>query len=84
MSPARLCTILLALAITASGQAYAEPQPPDGNLDFLCNFLGDCPNRSAPGGPDRDVRPFVGSLGRPCARRIRPTPEGPRRVRACW
>jgi hypothetical protein len=84
LSPARLCTILLTLAITGSGQAYADPRPPDGDLDFLCNFLGDCPTRAAPGGPDRDVRPFVGSLGRPCAWRTRPTPEGPRRVRVCW
>ncbi|MFC6027327.1 MULTISPECIES: hypothetical protein [Methylobacterium] len=77
------------LAITPAGQAfagqaYASPRPPDGNLDFPCNFLGACPPRVQPGGPDRDARPFTGSLGRPCAWRDRPTPEGPRRVRVCW
>ncbi|KAA0109426.1 hypothetical protein CIW48_31405 [Methylobacterium sp. P1-11] len=84
MNPARLCTILLTLAITGTSQAYAAPRPLDGNLDFLCNFLGDCPARTAPGGPDRDIRPFSGNLGRPCAWRDRPTPEGTRRVRVCW
>ena len=84
MNPARLCTILLMLAITGNGQAYAAARPLDGNLDFACNFLGKCPARVAPGGPDRDVRPFNGTLGRPCAWRDRPTPEGVRRVRVCW
>jgi hypothetical protein len=84
VNPARLCTILLALAMTVGGPAHADPRPLDGNLDFPCNFLGACPKRVVPGGPDRDVRPFSGSLGRPCAWRDRPTPEGPRRVRVCW
>lgn len=84
MSPARLCLILTGIAITSGGQAFADPRPPDANLDVLCNVLGDCPARTVPGAPDRDVRPFAGSLGRPCAWRERPTPEGPRRVRVCW
>ena len=84
MSPARLRLFLLVIAMTCAGQAFADPRPPDGNLDFACNFLGDCPARTVPGARDRDVRPFVGGLGRPCAWRERPTPEGPRKVRACW
>ena len=84
MRPARLCKILLISIIPYCSQALADPRVPDGNLDFACNFLGICPVRTVPGGPDRDVRPFVDSLGRPCARRDRPTPEGTRHVRACW
>ncbi|GJE60378.1 hypothetical protein MPOCJGCO_2489 [Methylobacterium trifolii] len=84
MNAFRLCTILLLGAGILAGPASAAPRPPDGDLTFACNFLGDCPRKTAPGGPDRDVRPFEGSLGRPCARRERPTPEGPRRVRVCY
>ncbi|MFD0935659.1 hypothetical protein ACFQ12_10775, partial [Methylobacterium trifolii] len=62
----RLCTILLLGAGILAGPASAAPRPPDGDLTFACNFLGDCPRKTAPGGPDRDVRPFEGSLGRPC------------------
>lgn len=44
--------------------------------------------RRPPGPPDRDVRPFEGSLqgalGRPCGIRWRYTPSGPRRVRVCF
>jgi len=76
--------MLLISAAPYCSQALADPRPVDGNLDFPCNFLGLCPDRIVPGGPDRDVRPFTTSLGRPCARRDRPTPEGIRHVRACW
>ncbi len=44
--------------------------------------------RRPPGPPDRDVRPFEGTLrgalGRPCGIRWRYTPSGPRRVRICF
>lgn len=76
--------MLLIAALICCGQAYAGPREPDGNLDFLCNVFGACPARAVPGAPDRDVRPFTGALGRPCAWRERPTPQGPRRVRTCW
>ena len=52
-----------------------SPRPPDGNLDFLCNFLGDCPPRVQPGGPDRDARPFDGQP-RPPLRVARPSDPG--------
>ena len=84
MSLRRLCTIMLISLFATGGRALADPRMLDGNLDFPCNFLGDCPVRTVPGGPDRDVRPFTRSLGRPCARRNRPTPEGTRHVRTCW
>ena len=88
MSAVRLCTILLpALVLFCGplrGQAHADPRPVDGNLTFPCAFLGDCPNRKIPGGPDRAVHPFEGSIGRPCGWRVRPTPQGPRKVRTCY
>ncbi|MBX9934064.1 MAG: hypothetical protein K2Y56_21520 [Methylobacterium sp.] len=33
---------------------------------------------------DRLVRPFEGSLGRPCGYRWRETPSGTRKVRVCY
>jgi hypothetical protein len=81
---ARLCRILLPALPLFCGEAYADPRPIDENLTFPCAFLGDCPVRKVPGGPDRAVQPFAGSIGRPCAWRERPTPQGPRKVRACY
>ena len=75
--------ILTILTIVFSTGAEADPRPVDGDFTFACVYLGDCPPRTVPGGPDRDVRPFEGTLGRPCAWRERPTPSGPRRVRTC-
>ena len=49
-----------------------------------CDSRIDCPGRRPPGPPDRDARPFEGTLGRPCAYRWRFTPEGTRRVRVCF
>lgn len=80
---ALLSGFLSLLAIGFSGQAQAQPHPPDDVFTFACNVLGDCPRRTVPGPADRDVRPFDGTLGRPCAWRERPTPSGPRRVRTC-
>ena len=49
-----------------------------------CGLLFACDDRRPPGAPDRDVHPFEGRLGRPCAWRERETPGGPRRVRVCF
>jgi hypothetical protein len=47
-----------------------------------------CPDdvrcRRPPGPPDRDIRPLIDPLGRPCGVRWRETPQGPRRVRVCY
>ena len=87
MRPALLRAVLSGflsiLALVFSARAEAEPRPVDDVFTFACAFLGDCPVRAVPGAPDRDVRPFEGTLGRPCTWRERPTPSGPRRVRAC-
>ncbi|MEG9503775.1 MAG: hypothetical protein MIN69_18255 [Methylorubrum extorquens] len=40
--------------------------------------------RRPPGPPDRDIRPLIDPLGRPCGYRWRETPSGPRRVRVCY
>lgn len=44
---------------------------------------GDARCRRPPGPPDRDIRPLIDPLGRPCGVRWRETPSGPRRVRVC-
>lgn len=88
MKVVRSCGITLSAALlwgqAFAGEALAAPGPVDGNLTFACGFLGACPPRAVPGGPDREVHPFRGSLGRPCGWRERPTPQGPRRVRMCY
>ncbi|WP_375465064.1 hypothetical protein [uncultured Methylobacterium sp.] len=83
MIGACLSALSFLLAVILGGQAHAEPRPPDRTLTFACNVLGDCPPRTVPGQADRDVRPFDGTLGRPCTWRERPTPSGPRKVRTC-
>lgn len=80
---ALLSGFLSLLLIILSSRAEAEPRPVDGTFTFACAFLGDCPLRTVPGAPDRDVRPFENALGRPCTWRERPTPSGPRKVRTC-
>ena len=78
-----LSGFLALAAFVFSVRADAEPRPFDDVFTFACAALGDCPVRTVPGAPDRDVRPFEGAPGRPCAWRERPTPSGPRRVRTC-
>ncbi|MEE7458063.1 hypothetical protein MPAR168_16905 [Methylorubrum populi] len=46
--------------------------------------LEDARCRRPPGPPDRDIRPLIDPLGRPCGYRWRETPSGPRRVRVCF
>ncbi|GEP12680.1 hypothetical protein MGN01_45250 [Methylobacterium gnaphalii] len=49
-----------------------------------CDPRTDCPGRRPPGAPDRDARPFEGTLGRPCGYRWRYAPSGTRKVRVCF
>ena len=58
------------------------------DITIPCVFGLGCVDRPVPGRPpgppDRDARPFEGTLGRPCAYRSRFTPSGTRRVRVCF
>ena len=77
-TPLLACATLLAIGAGPAGAADAgaagvRARPCAGNV--RC--------RRPPGPPDRDVRPFEGTLGRPCGLRWRETPEGTRRVRVC-
>ncbi|MCJ2084151.1 hypothetical protein [Methylobacterium sp. J-090] len=49
-----------------------------------CSHSQPCRRQAGPGPADRDVHPFEGSLGRPCAYRWRETPSGTRKVRVCY
>lgn len=55
-------------------------------MDFTstCSYGQPCRPQAGPGPADRQVHPFIGSLGRPCAYRWRETPSGPRKVRVCF
>jgi len=95
LSAGRLLAIALVAASVGPAQGApfptAEPEPPVPSLfphavaDAVTSSCAHRPCRVRPPGPaDRDVRPFEGSLGRPCAWRQRETPSGPRRVRICF
>ncbi len=77
---------LAALVTTAASAAAADAGRAEiaGRRD--CAWPLRC--RRPPGPPDRDVRPFDGTLrgalGRPCGIRWRYAPSGPRRVRICF
>ncbi|WP_232627930.1 hypothetical protein [Methylobacterium sp. Leaf118] len=82
-------TLIPALAFLgglAAAPAIAADAGTPGIGRRLCPQPVRC--RRPPGPPDRDVRPFEGSvqgaLGRPCGFRWRYTPSGPRRVRVCF
>ena len=75
MLPLMLCMAVLIAADTAAAAA---------GRSRICDLLTECPGRRPPGAPDRDARPFEGTLGRPCAYRWRYTPSGTRRVRVCF
>lgn len=68
------------LRIGAADAAERDP----AHFTFACGFEETCRPRAAPGPADRQVRPFEGSLGRPCTYRWRDTPSGPRKVRVCY
>jgi hypothetical protein len=54
------------------------------DFTFVCPGPPPCRPQAGPGPADRQVQPFTGSLGRPCAYRWRETPSGPRKVRVCF
>ena len=83
-----LILILLSSSALAAGTA-ADPSlvrrhAPVEPFTFPCETPGTCGVQASPGAPDRDVRPFEGSLGRPCGYRMRATPQGTRKVRVCF
>lgn len=94
-----VCALLLALlpagVTLCPGTAAAAPPagsefrdgtlvlPPSLEFTFPCDRLDGCRNPGASQQPDRQVRPFDGTLGRPCAYRFRATPSGTRKVRIC-
>lgn len=72
----------------ATGTAAAETRHTRGteaaDFTFACLDAQPCRPQAGPGPADRQVDPFAGSLGRPCAYRRRETPSGPRKVRVCF
>lgn len=84
-----LATGLALVCGLPAGGARAAETAPRGTVDRT-PFTSACPGRhpcrrqAGPGPSDRDVHPFEGSLGRPCAYRWRETPSGPRKVRVCF
>lgn len=85
---------VLALAATVAAEPVfslpadqSEPEEtlrlPTGDVSFGCSLLPGCPPHGN-GRPDRQVQPFEGTLGRPCAYRWRATPSGTRKVRVCF
>ncbi|WP_284211854.1 hypothetical protein [Methylobacterium brachythecii] len=61
-----------------------DVQAADARRPGRCDPQVDCPGRRPPGAPDRDARPFEGTLGRPCGYRWQYSPSGTRRVRVCF
>ncbi|MCJ2035438.1 hypothetical protein [Methylobacterium sp. J-068] len=86
MSFIRIFAGLATALIVLGGSAYAaEPDAGPGRAVTLsCDGPAPCRPGAAPGPADRAVRPFKGSLGRPCAYRWRATPQGTRKVRVCF
>ncbi|WP_336491576.1 hypothetical protein [Methylobacterium nigriterrae] len=78
-----LCCLAVCATMLGSGAA-AEPLLRLPDFTMACRPGPGCRAQASPGAPDRDVRPFEGSLGRPCGWRWRPTPSGTRKVRVCY
>ncbi len=78
----RPVTAALALALTTGSAAWAADAGQSRPSPVVCPDDVRC--RRPPGPPDRDVRPLIDPLGRPCGYRWRETPSGPRRVRVCY
>jgi hypothetical protein len=87
---AGLALILAPVSVPArAAGASADPtlvrrHAPVAPFTFPCGTPGTCGVQAGPGPADRDVRPFEGTLGRPCGYRSRATPEGVRKVRVCF
>ena len=79
-----LAACLALTGLMLGPEARAESRPYPTNTTVACVLGPVCIDQAGPGGLDRDVRPFEGSLGRPCAWRWRPTPSGTRKVRVCY
>ena len=78
----RPVTAALALVLTAGSAASAADA---GRVrPGIVGAAHDARCRRPPGPPDRDIRPLIDPLGRPCGFRWRETPSGPRRVRVCY
>ena len=69
-----------AWALAAGGAAATSPTA----FTIVCPGPPPCRPQAGPGPADRQVQPFRGSLGRPCAYRWRETPSGTRKVRVCY
>ncbi|MGU3363030.1 hypothetical protein ACLBWX_22165 [Methylobacterium sp. M6A4_1b] len=85
--PALILSLLGSSALAAGAAAdpslvrrHAPAQP----FMVPCDAPGTCGVQASPGAADRDVRPFEGTLGRPCGYRMRATPQGTRKVRVCF
>lgn len=92
-TPFRALRIGLAVTVaTQAGVAFGadvmagnRPDRPEATpFTFACGGAEPCRPQAGPGPADRQVRPFEGSLGRPCAYRWRDTPSGTRQVRVCF
>lgn len=81
MKPASLIGLVALMLVGSNLPAHAS------GLGRSCGLgLGGrgCVRQAGPGPADRQVHPFEGTLGRPCAYRWRPTPSGTRKVRVCF
>lgn len=83
-----LLSAVLACVSTTGSIAAAETRHTRGteaaDVTFACPSPHPCRLQAGPGPADRQVDPFEGSLGRPCAYRRRETPSGSRKVRVCF
>lgn len=78
---ARRLGAALALLLLSGDAALAADARIGRPAASVC--IDDVRCRRPPGPPDRDIRPLIDPLGRPCGYRWRETPSGTRRVRIC-
>lgn len=84
-------SLLIAIPLSVCPAVAADTLPSRGAdtarstaFTFACGEPEPCRPQAAPGPADREVYPFAGSMGRPCAWRWRETPSGTRKVRVCF